>query len=320
MVQLWHGMLAQRLPVGTVRVHCLGEAANRRFQIAFLLFVAGLTLILSVLFGVGWPAPTSDTLEITGLEVEHQGHRRLRRASLVVGVAVHRRSILTVVALVVVAIWRLKSLFGSTFTIIAFVDCRVLRLSRAASHLVDEKVLGFLILALFEILFLRSFHPASVVVRGPHHAAAAVQPRRGHRGLGLVGEGCCLALPRRRRLTPLQRGDRRGLRRRFDVVERVDEILSGIVLRVEEVAAEVVREFFTVGLTQFEEGGLLFLFEAAILQPRIEVASLSDRLSDQLFAEEFLRCETLQLERFFSEQAPRDNLVVGGLDGDGPLC
>jgi hypothetical protein len=149
MVHLRHGMLVQWLPVSTTLAHRLREAANRRLQIAFLLLVARLTLILSVLFRVGWSTPTRDALEVAGLQVEHQGHGRLRGPSLVVGVAVHGCSILTVVALVVVAIWRLKSLFGSTLTFVVLVDWRFLRLGRAASNLVDEKVLGFLILALF---------------------------------------------------------------------------------------------------------------------------------------------------------------------------
>jgi len=145
MVHLGQG----RLPVGAaLAVHGLREATDCSLQIAFLFLVAGLTLILGVLFGVGWPTTAGDTLEVASLKIQHQSHRRLRRTTLVVRITVHRRSILTVVSLVVVAVWRLKALFGRTFTFIHLVAHRFLWLSRT-SYLVDEKVLSFKILPLF---------------------------------------------------------------------------------------------------------------------------------------------------------------------------
>ena len=79
---------------------------------------------------------------------------------------------------------------------------------------------------------------------------------------------------------------------------------------MEEVAAKIVRKFFTISLPQLKQCGLLLLFEAAVLQRRIEIVGLADGLSDEFFAEELLRGTVLLLERFLSEQSSCNNLIV----------
>lgn len=80
-VHLWHHRIlrAHWLPVVALtrpNVHWRQHSADSRLQIPFLFFVTGLTLVLGVLFGVGRPSPARDALEIAGLQVQHQRHRR----------------------------------------------------------------------------------------------------------------------------------------------------------------------------------------------------------------------------------------------------
>lgn len=73
---------------------------------------------------------------------------------------------------------------------------------------------------------------------------------------------------------------------RFNLIQVVDEVLSGRVLAVEKIAAEVMRQLLSVlRLPQFGQSSTLLLFEPLVLQCGVEAARLEDCLPNQLFSE-----------------------------------